>query len=125
MQERDWNIVVGRNPQGYIELNDGKEVVYGPIESVRVDGGDDVEVKVRWAIKRPINEFGIPTRGGKWEVVSNEPTILVAFPNFVVPFEIDNTPEKGPRARFGLNIIYFDDVQKVDPSTVEGLKLAN
>lgn len=124
MQE-DWNTVAERKPQGYIELNNGKEAVYGPIESVSVDSTDWVELKVKWAIKRPLGEMGIPAGDGKWQVVSNVPTTILEFPNFIMPFEIEDTPEKGPRARFGLSILYFNDVHKVDPSKVEGLQLAS
>lgn len=121
MQQSDWNVIVERKPLGYVELNDGKVAVYGPIQNVTVDDNDIVHIKTKWAIKRGLGEFGMPIT--KWEVVSNEPTNFINFPNFMVPFEIEDTPEKGPRARFGFSIIYFNDVQKVDPSEVDGLRV--
>lgn len=122
--EMDWNIVADRKPQGYIEFNNGKETLYGPIESVTVSDIDFVELKLKWAIKRPLGEMGIPTGNGTWEVVSSVPVTILEFPNLVVPFQIEDTPEKGPRVRFGgLHILYFNNIEKVDPSKVEGLQL--
>lgn len=124
MQYFDWSTVVERKPQGYIEVNNGKEALYGPIESTEIDDSDWVQFKVKWAVKRELGECGIPVGDGKWKVISSEPCILAHFPNLVVPFEIEDTPEKGPRARFGLSVIYFNNVQKVDPSEVEGLQIS-
>ena len=121
--EIDWNIVVDKKPQGYVALNDGRVEVYGPVQAVNVDDNGTVHIETKWAIKRGLGEFGIPVT--QWEVVSNTPTDFIQFPNLVVPFVIEDTPDKGPRVRFGgLHILYFNDVHKVDPSKVEGLRLA-
>lgn len=120
--ETNWNIIAEKNPQGYVELNSGREAIYGPIDTVNVTGEDWVELKVKWVIKRQLGDMGIPI--SEWQVVSNMPTNIAEFPNHMVPFEIEETPNKGLRARFGLNIIYFDPVEKVDPSKVNGLQLA-
>ncbi len=117
--EHDWNLVAERKPKGYIELNNLEEAIYGPIESLSVDDSDFVVIKVRWSIKRKLGEHGIPP--GDWEVISNVPCILVLFPNLIIPFEIEETPNKGPRVRFRSNVLYFNDVHKVYVSDVEGL----
>lgn len=124
MQDFDWNIIVERKPQGYIELNNGGEAFYGPIESVEIDSDDWVKIKVKWVIERQLGEFGVPVGDGKWKVKSSGQFIILEFPNLIVPFEIEDTPEKGPRARFGLSVIYFNNVQKVDPSEVEDLQIS-
>ena len=122
--EVDWYIVVEKNPQGYVEFNDGKEAVYGPVKSVRVNEENGfVEIEAKWVAKRPLGNMGIPTGDVKWSVVSSVPALIVVFPNLMVPFDLEDIPEKGPRVRFGLSVLYFNDVQKVDPSEVEGLQL--
>ncbi len=120
--EMDWNIIADKKPQGYVALNDGRVEVYGPVQAVTVDDNDTVHIETKWAIKRGLGELGIPVT--EWEVVSNTPTDFIQFPNLMVPFQIEDTPEKGPRVRFGMSIIYFNDVHKVNPSEVEGLQLA-
>jgi hypothetical protein len=50
--ETDWNIITKKKPRGYVELNDTKEAVYGPIESITIDNNGIVELKVKWAVKR-------------------------------------------------------------------------
>jgi hypothetical protein len=123
MDEHDWQQVVDKKPLGYAELNDSNMAVYGPVASIEIDKDIDfVHINVKWAIKRPLGQHGIPTGKGKWIVVSNTPICIAQFPNFVVPYVFENTPEKGPRVRFSLgSIIYLNDVQKVRPEEVEGL----
>jgi hypothetical protein len=58
---------------------------------------------------------GIPN--GEWVAASSEPVI---FPNLMVPYEEEST-EKGPRIRFGLNILYLNEVESLDPARVRGL----
>jgi len=118
----DWNEIAERKPQGYIELNDGKFAVHGPIESVIVTEDDMVQIRVKWLAKITLGGHGIPT--GNWKAIENTPTVLTEFPNLVAPFVIENTPEKGPRARFGANILYFNRVEGIDPSKVEGLRIS-
>jgi len=44
----------------------------------------------------------------------------------VVPFVIEDTPNKGPRVRFaGTNILYFNEVEGLNPARVEGLVISN
>ena len=38
--QSDWSIIVERKPQGYVELNDGKVALYGPIQNVSIDDND-------------------------------------------------------------------------------------
>jgi hypothetical protein len=111
MLKIDWQEVVDRNPKGYVELNDMKYATYGPVERVEIKE-EVVEIHVKWAARRPLGEYGIPC--GKWEVLSREPTVLTSFPNEIVPYVIEPTPEKGDRVRFDTySILYFDDVGKM------------
>lgn len=115
-QRIDWQEVVDRKPTGYMELNDGEsEVLHGPIESIVINEMDYVEIKLKWMARMPILPGGIPN--GEWEVHQNQP---ILFPNLVVPFVVEDTPEKGERVRFGLNIIYFNEVG-FGPERVKGL----
>ena len=112
----DWKEVVDRNPVGYLELNDGKSLYHGRVESVSIDDGT-VIIKLKWAAWRPL-AHGLPI--GEWEAVPNEP---IAFPNMVVQFVIEDTPEKGDRVRFGMNILYFTAPGSLEPSQVRGLEV--
>lgn len=103
----DWQKVVDRQPKGYLELNDGNRVLHGPIESIRITDEDFVEIRLKWAATMELHQTGIPS--DKWQKASDtQKTIL--FPNLVVPFEFEQTPEKGPRVRFGFNILYLNEV---------------
>ena len=123
MDYDDWKIIADKSPQGYVELNDGEKVIYGPVESLRVDNEGWIELKVKWAIKRRLNEYAAPV-DEKWEVVSNTPIILARFLNFAVSYQIEDTGERGQRVQFGMNVIYINNIQKVDPREVEGLHIA-
>ncbi len=115
----DWQEVVKREPKGYVELNNGERVLHGPIESVKINGNNMVVIILKWFAKVSLGCHGLPE--GDWEVAENEPII---FPNSIVPFVIENTPEKGDRVRFkGTNILYFNKVDGLDPSKVRGLEL--
>jgi len=120
-QSYDWNEVVERKPKGYVELNNGKEVIHGPIQEVRVDDMDNLHIITKWLVRMSLDDMGIPITG-KWEVMSQGPKDLGPWPTFMLPYVIENTPEKGPRVRFGTNILYLEMVEGVDPSTVEGLE---
>jgi hypothetical protein len=114
----DWKEVVELNPQGYLELNDGKRVVHGPIKSIEIDKVDYVLIELEWAATIALGDLGI--QQGDWEVI--KPLEPVIFENFTVPFLIEDTPEKGPRVRFaGLNILYINKVEGIDPSKVKGM----
>jgi len=121
----DWHQVVGLNPKGYLELNNGEEALYGPIQSVTINEDlDFVELRLKWAAKRPLENTGVPR--GDWVPVSGEPFMVASFPNFVVPFVFETTPSKGPRIRFGpMSMLYIEDVSKLDPAEVKGLVLTN
>jgi hypothetical protein len=119
MPEVDWNEVVERKPQGYVEFNDGRTATHGPLESIEIDEADFVVIRLKWRAQVELGAAGMPI--GDWTAVANEEPIM--FPNFTVAYEIEGTPEKGPRVRFGLNIIYFNRVEGLDPSRVVGLEL--
>ncbi len=122
MVEMDWTQVVERKPQGYVELNDGKTALHGPLESIELDDTDWVVIKLKWRAEVELGgPMGLPR--GDWKAVDNaEP---IRFPNFTAPFVIEDTPEKGPRVRFnGTNILYFNaDAEGLDPKRVVGLEL--
>lgn len=112
----DWQEVADLNPRGYAEFQDGTtEVLHGPVESVTIDDNDMVHIKLKWAAKMGVP--GSPTFM-KWRNSSQDTEIT--FPNLMVSFEFQNT-SKGRRIRFGLNILYINEVKGVDPSKVEGL----
>ena len=115
----DWQEVVERKPRGYLELNDGKKAVHGPIESVEINDDDIVVIKLKWSAEISLGEHGIPE--GNWIAIENQP---IVFPSLIAPFVIENTPEKGERVRFNnTNILYFNKIDGLDPSKVEGLKV--
>ncbi len=117
MEHIDWQVVVDRSPKGYVELNNGKHIYYGPVDRVEVID-DNVEIFVQWAAKKQLDRHGIPV--GKWEVTSREPSRLIKIPNNTAPFVIESTPEKGDRVRFGMvNILYFDQVGKLTLEQVQ------
>ena len=121
MQERfDWEEVVAMKPRGYVEIQDSKAktVIHGPIESILVDKDDFVQIQLKWAAK--MGAMGTPTFM-KW--VNSPENKTMSFPNLVVPFVIEDTPEKGKRIRFGFNILYINPVEGLDPKKVEGLEL--
>jgi len=118
-QKFDWQEVVERNPQGYMELNDGKKVVHGPVESIKINDSDMVVIILKWAAEATLSGVGLP---GDW--IATKENKPFTFPNLLVPFVIDDTPEKGQRVRFnGTNILYFDQVDGLDPKRVKGLNL--
>lgn len=115
----DWQKVVDQQPRGYLELNDGKRVLHGPIESIRITDKDFVEIRLKWVATVALNPIGVPM--GKWKKASEKQKVVL-FPNLVVPFEFEQTPEKGPRVRFGFNLLYLNEVEGLDPSRVEGIE---
>ncbi len=117
----DWQEVVDRQPKGYVELSDGKRVIHGPIENMQINEGDFVVINLKWVARAELDKVGLPS--GSWKVAEDREKAVV-FPNIVVPYVIEDTPEKGPRVRFaGRNILYFNEVDGLDPSKVEGLVL--
>lgn len=107
IQKNDWNEAISLNPRGYCEVQDLKEglVFHGPIKEIHIDERDNVVIDLHWVAQMPLpgkDGFGTWTKPE-----SGEPAF--AFPNFMVEFVIEPTPEKGDRIRFGnTNIIYLD-----------------
>src|SRR5690349_21471272 len=99
-QEIDWQKVVNLNPQGYMELNDTNIVIHGPVESVIIDDNDNVVITLKWAAEMPyVGKPGF----GTWKNAPQHKKM--SFPNLMADFVIEDTPNKGPRVRFGLNIM--------------------
>ncbi|GEM_PF-2485029 len=115
----DWSEVVARNPKGYMEVQTGGRVIHGPVEKVElIEAEELLIITLKWAASMPtMDQPGF----GKWVAAPFQR--VHRFSTFHMPFVIESTPEKGDRVRFGLNIIYFDPVDGVDPSKVEGLVL--
>ena len=118
-EEFDWQIVVDRKPKGYVEINNGKTCVHGPLKDINIDLDDFVTIELKWAAKIELAEFGVPS--GEWEA---HDTMSFRFPNLAVPFVIEDTPHKGERVRWGVgSLIYFGEVEdNVDPTKIKGLK---
>jgi hypothetical protein len=96
-------------------------VFHGPVEGVSVGQDDDmVTIELKW-----VAQMGLPgsSESGKWKKAPDANKKIV-FPNLIVPFLIEDTPEKGKRVRFGFNLIYLNAIEGVDPKTVKGLDLA-
>ena len=95
-------------------------VYNGKIESIRITDGDNVEIKLRWIASMPyMGQDGF----GTWTKVEDERMLTQLFPNLMVPYVIEDTPDKGERVRFGTaNILYFEDRDNLDPSTIEGME---
>lgn len=115
---RDWEEVVKRDPKGYAEFQNQERILHGPIESVSIDRFDMVHIKLKWAAT-----MAPPGKPGFGEWRSAPKRREVVFPNLVVPFVFEQTPQKGERVRFGLNILYLDAIKGLDPAKVEGLNL--
>ncbi len=118
----DWEEAVRLQPKGYCEIQDQARglVYHGPVDKVVVDDGSDmVTITLKWVAK-----MGMPGRPGfgEWEKAPDEAK-TIAFPNLIVPFTVEETPEKGKRLRFGYNLIYLTEVEGVDPKKVKGLEL--
>jgi len=114
----DWREVVDLQPKGYLEMQGGGIVIHGPIDSVSIDEFDSVRIKLKWAA-----EMGalMTPDFGKWK---NSPeNTEVVFPNFVAPFVFEDMPGKGARVQFGLNILYIEPVNGLNPAEVEGLHI--
>lgn len=107
-EERDWQKVVDLDPRGYVELNDHKKIIHGPIERVSIDKNDLVHIKMLWAATIDLAPLGIPKFGSVWQKAEGDDLIL---PNLLIPFVIEQTPQKGDRIRFGLNLIYIDPIK--------------
>ena len=114
----DWRRVAEREPKGHLELQTEKMVIHGPVESLKVNEDDMVVITLKWAARSaPLDKPGF----GKWKNSPEDREVI--FPNVVVPYVIESTPEKGERVRFGLSMLYFDAVEGLDPARVQGLEL--
>lgn len=119
----DWEPVASLNPRGYAEIRakDGSRVYHGPIEKVKVNVEDVVEIHFRWLATASLNEFSMPD--SDWKVAPSNMNPIILH-NTMTPFVVEQTPEKGPRVRFGLNILYLNEVEGIHPSKVEGLEVS-
>lgn len=119
--EYDWQKAVALNPKGDFEhQGQGNTIIRGPIKSLTVNGNDSVVVELEWAAEMPQpGQEGF----GTWKV-STKTTF--SFPNLVMPYVVEETPEKGDRIRMGTTIFYIERLEGIntlDPTKVEGLKL--
>lgn len=111
--------MIDRKPTGYIQMNDGVHVYHGPVKSIIIDSDDNVYIEAKWLVKMNLGDHGVSV--SRWEVDSNEPVLVISFPNLLVPFVYEESPEKGERVRFGINIIYFEYLGEIGPDNVPGL----
>jgi hypothetical protein len=112
----DWTEVVAMEPKGYVELNDGQRILIGPIESMWITPGDNVEIKLRWTARVKLDpSTGVPD--GEFEAVPNE---AILFPNIAVPYVLENEPGlKGLRIQFGRNLLFLRE-SELDTSRIRG-----
>ncbi|MFZ6015109.1 MAG: hypothetical protein ACOYUZ_02010 [Patescibacteria group bacterium] len=122
MKEKwNWQEAIDLQPKGYVELNNRKSVVNGPLESIQLGPDDDmVRIKLKWAGKVSLSEHGVPR--GDWVAVADE-ELTLEFPNLAMPYVIEDAPAKGLRIRFGYSIIYVEPIEGISPSMLKGLKL--
>lgn len=109
----DWQEVIDLNPRGYCEIQDHEKgiVLHGPVESITLlDHDETVSIKMKW-----IAQMGLPGRPdfGKWVKAPIEKNEFI-FPNYLIPFVVEPTEEKGDRIRFDLNIIYIEPTEESD-----------
>jgi hypothetical protein len=114
----DWREIVNKKPRGYLELQNEFGILHGPVQNIEIDEENLVCINLKWAAFMFYRD-GTPTK--RWQALPSKKPIT--FPNMKVPFVIEETPGKGQCARFGLNVLYFDPVEGVDPSQVEGMDL--
>ena len=114
----DWQLVVQAFRRGYLELNDGRVVLHGPIHSVRMGLGGNFVIELKWAARVATGPGGLPR--GEWEVESMPTVVIPTFFGYVV----EDTPEKGLRVRFAeISLLYLDAESGLDPARVKGLVL--
>ena len=90
------------------------------MESVTIDGADFVHIQLKWAA----TSQAPPHPGfGRWINAPDKKEVV--FPNLLMPFVFEEIPEKGPRVRFGLNILYINPIEGLPASRVEGLDLVS
>jgi hypothetical protein len=110
----DWTEVVELHPSGYCEMQDPQQplVYHGDVESIGIVSQGTVVITLKWVL-----QMGTPgsSEYGKWKQAP-EALKRIVFPNYLIPFVIEGTPEKGRRIRFGLNIIYLATKSSLDPS---------
>lgn len=116
---RDWTEVVNRNPKGDFEFQgQGNTIIRGPVKSVTINDSGFVTIELWWAGEMPVmGEEGF----GTWKA-SNKRSF--GFPNFLLPYVIEDTPEKGERVRFGISLIYLERLEgenTLDVKKVNGL----
>src|SRR3989344_6078477 len=114
----DWRRVAEREPKGYLELRTEKMVIHGPVESLKVNEDDMVVITLKWAARSaPLDKPGF----GKWKNSPEDREVI--FPNVVVPYVIETTPEKGERVRFGLSMLSSGAGEGLAPAGGGGLGL--
>ncbi|MFA6475857.1 MAG: hypothetical protein WCV68_00425 [Candidatus Paceibacterota bacterium] len=116
---RDWAEVVKRNPKGDFEFQgNGNTVLRGPVKSITLSDEGLVSIDLWWAAEMPVmGEEGF----GIWHASNKR---HFGFPNFALPYVIEDTPEKGERIRFGISLIYLERLEgenTLDVRKVNGL----
>lgn len=123
---QNWDDVVKLKPQGFVELNNRKQIVCGPFKEInfRYDPLEgykvfkEIAIHLEWTAKRDVH-LGRPI--SDWEVLSNVPCIAITqkIPTHTVPFILEET-EYGRRIRWGINFIYLERNDILNPRDVKG-----
>jgi hypothetical protein len=121
--QHDWRDLIDREPAGHLEWQNppGEMVFNGPVERTWIDDDTDlVHIKLVWVAQMPYP--GQPGFG-KWQKGPADKLEMI-FPNFVVPYIIQPSDEKGDRALFaGGCLLYLEDRgMHLKPESVEGLE---
>lgn len=56
----DWSFIAGEELHGYVSLNRGDHVVFGPLDSIRVDVDEEIFVTPKWLAVQGIDQWGNP-----------------------------------------------------------------
>lgn len=118
----DWQEVVDLKPRGDFEFQGhGNTIVRGPIKKLTITEFDSVLIELKWAAEMPtMGEEGF----GTWKASDKR---VFSFPNLVLPYVIETTPEKGDRIRFGVSILFvkrLEGVNTLDVTKINGLTCA-
>ncbi len=113
-QRHDWNEVLEKFKKGYLESQDQEKgiVIHGQVKKIEINEMDWVVITLHW-----VAQMGLPGRNGfgNW-IRGSEECLTISFPNFVVPFIIQDSPEKGERVLFsGTQILYLNFDSPLDP----------
>jgi hypothetical protein len=123
---RNWQDVTKLSTKGFVELNNRKQIICGPFNNIALKPDDTrfhkhysgIIFYLEWAAKRTVH-LGRPV--GDWEILSHVPCEAVTskVPTPTVPLILEETAY-GKRIRWGINFIYLERSDILNPKDVKG-----